>query len=82
MEEGVELRQAGIRNPVVVLGGVDEPQAEEAHANGLSAALFDEGQIPYLARTAAERGRPFPVHLKVDTGMGRLGFLPGDSTRT
>jgi alanine racemase len=76
VEEGVELRQAGIRLPVVVLGGVDEPQAEEAHANGLSAAVFDIRQIPYLARAAAARGRPFPVHLKVDTGMGRLGFLP------
>ncbi|MBI5576561.1 MAG: alanine racemase [Deltaproteobacteria bacterium] len=81
VEEGVELRQAGIRNPVVVLGGVDEPQAEEAHANGLSAALFDPEQIPYLARTAAERGKPFSLHLKVDTGMGRLGFLPGESAK-
>jgi len=79
VEEGVELRQAGIRNPVVVLGGVDEPQAEEAHANGLSAALFEAEQIPYLVRTAANRGKPFPVHVKVDTGMGRLGFLPGDA---
>jgi alanine racemase len=76
VEEGVELRQAGLRLPVVVLGGVDEPQAEEAIANGLSAAVFDQAQIPYLARAAAGRGRPFPVHLKVDTGMGRLGFLP------
>lgn len=76
VEEGVELRQAGIRSPVVVLGGVDEPQAEEAHANGLSAALFDPGQIRYLARAAAVRGKPFTVHLKIDTGMGRLGILP------
>jgi alanine racemase len=75
VEEGVELRQSGIRSPVVVLGGVDEPQAEEAHANGLSAALFDPEQIPYLARAAAG-GRPFAVHLKIDTGMGRLGVLP------
>src|SRR3972149_2480849 len=77
VEEGVELRQAGVRCPVVVLGGVDELQAEEAHANGLSAALFDPDQIPYMARAAATRDRPFPVHLNVDTGMGRLGVLPG-----
>lgn len=76
VEEGIELRQAGIRCPVVVLGGVDEPQAEDAHANGLSAVLFDPRQIPYLARVAAASGRPFPIHPKVDTGMGRLGFLP------
>jgi alanine racemase len=76
VEEGVELRQGGIRCPVVVLGGVDEPQAEEALANGLSSAVFDLAQISYLSRAAAARGRPFPVHLKIDTGMGRLGFLP------
>ena len=81
VEEGVELRQAGILAPVVVLGGVDEAQAEEAHSNRLSAAVFDEAQIPYLSRIAAERGKPFPIHLKVDTGMGRLGFLPANSAR-
>jgi alanine racemase len=79
VEEGMELRAGGIRVPVVVLGGVDPAQAAEAHAHGLSAALFDPGQIGYLARTAAAAGRPFPVHLKVDTGMGRLGFLPREA---
>jgi len=79
VEEGVELRDGGIRLPVVVLGGVDPPQAGEAHAHGLSAVLFDLGQIGYLARAAEAAGRPFPVHVKVDTGMGRLGLLPGET---
>ena len=79
VEEGVELREGGIRLPVVVLGGVDPPQAAEAHAHGLSAALFDLGQIGYLARAAETAGRPFPVHVKVDTGMGRLGLLPREA---
>ena len=76
VEEGVELREGGIRLPVVVLGGVDPPQAGEAHAHRLSAVLFDRGQIGYLARAAEAAGSPFPVHVKVDTGMGRLGLLP------
>ena len=75
VEEGMELRRGGITEPVVVLGGVDEPQAGEALANGISAALFDLGQIPYLSRAAEKNGRPFPVHIKIDTGMGRLGIL-------
>ncbi|MGA6992630.1 MAG: alanine racemase [Candidatus Deferrimicrobiaceae bacterium] len=75
VEEGVELRRADIREPVVVLGGVDEIQAEEALALGLSAALFDRGQVPYLARAAEKRGTPYPVHIKIDTGMGRLGLV-------
>ncbi len=79
VEEGVELRDGGIRLPVVVLGGVDAPQAAEAYAHGLSAALFDRGQIGYLARAAKAAERPFPVHLKVDTGMGRLGLPPREA---
>jgi alanine racemase len=76
VEEGVELRRAGIRLPLVVLGGVDPTQAGEAHAHGLSAVLFDRAQAGYLAREAGKAGRPFSVHVKVDTGMGRLGILP------
>jgi alanine racemase len=76
VEEGVELRRAGIRIPLVVLGGVDPTQAGEAHAHGLSAVLFDRAQAGYLAREAGKAGRPFSVHVKVDTGMGRLGILP------
>ena len=79
VEEGVELRGAGIPSPIVVLGGADEGQAEEAHASGLSPVIFHAGQIPYLARVAASRSRPFPVHLKIDTGMGRLGFLAAEA---
>jgi len=79
VEEGVGLREGGIRLPVVVLGGIDPPQAAEAHAHGLSAILFDRRQIGYLARAAETAGRPFPVHVKVDTGMGRLGLLPREA---
>jgi alanine racemase len=79
VEEGVELRHGGIRLPVLVLGGVESSQAEEAHAHGLSAVLFDRGQVRDLARAAGKAGRPFPVHVKVDTGMGRLGFLPREA---
>jgi alanine racemase len=76
VEEGIELRRGAVRIPIVVFGGVGPDQADEAHANSLSAVLFDRRQAEELARAAARAGRPFPVHVKVDTGMGRLGFLP------
>ncbi|MBI5904861.1 MAG: alanine racemase [Deltaproteobacteria bacterium] len=76
VEEGVELRQGGVRLPVVVLGGADPPQAEEAFAHRLSAVVFDRRQLRVLSRVASKGGRAFPVHVKVDTGMGRLGVLP------
>jgi alanine racemase len=79
VEEGVELRQGGIRLPVVVLGGVDPPQASEAFAHRLSAVVFDRRQLRDLAKVATGTGNTFPVHVKVDTGMGRLGVLPAVS---
>ncbi|MBP2674310.1 MAG: alanine racemase [Deltaproteobacteria bacterium] len=79
VEEGLELRRGGVRIPVVVFGGVDPAQAQEAHEHSLSAVLFDRRQAAALVRAAAKAGRAFPVHVKVDTGMGRLGFLPRDA---
>lgn len=74
--EGTRLRRAGIQTEVVVLGGVP-PGAEEAVLDyRLEAVVFDEGGMERLQRAVAP-GRQTPVHLKVDTGMGRLGFLPG-----
>lgn len=78
VEEGAELREGGIHGSVVVLGGVDGLQADEAHAFGLTVVLHDISQIGEFADVAADRERPFPVHVKIDTGMGRLGFLPSD----
>ncbi len=79
VEEGIELRLGGVRIPILVFGEVDPEKAEEAHANSLSAVLFDRRQAADLARVAGKAGRPFPVHVKVDTGMGRVGFLPPEA---
>jgi alanine racemase len=78
VEEGIELREAAVSGPALVLGDVDADMAAEAHAHGLSAALFRAGQIELFARVGEAAGRRFPVHLKIDTGMGRLGFFPED----
>lgn len=80
VEEGVELRRGGVRAPILVFGETDPASAEEAHAHSLTAVLFDRRQAVDLARVAAKAGRPFPVHVKVDTGMGRVGFLPAEAT--
>jgi alanine racemase len=76
VEEGIELREAAVSGPALVLGEVDDDMAAEAHAHGLSATLFRGDQVDRFARVGAASGRPFPVHIKVDTGMGRLGFFP------
>ena len=72
-EEGAQLRDAGIPRMVLCLGGVGRYGAEEAVARNLTPVLYDEGDAERLDAAAARAGRPHPVHLKVDTGMGRLG---------
>lgn len=71
VEEGLELRSAAVRRPILVLGGVGPAAAREALRAGLTPVVFDPAQIAPLA--AASGGEPVQVHLKFDTGMSRLG---------
>ncbi|WP_437673298.1 alanine racemase [Sorangium sp. So ce131] len=82
LEEAVELRDAGIRVPILVMGGYYGPRREgfeEILARDLVPVVYDAGQIERLANLLRleQRGR-VGVHLKVDTGMGRLGAAPSE----
>lgn len=70
-EEGIELRDAGIASEILVLNGVYGGAHEEVLRAGLTPVVYDLADIEAFAR--ASGGRPFGVHLKVDTGMSRLG---------
>ncbi len=74
IEEAVELRNAGIRAPILVLGYTDPSQYELALQQGIHVTIFSEEQAQILAEKAAVGGKPGLVHLKLDTGMGRIGF--------
>jgi alanine racemase len=76
LEEGLMLRQAGITLPVLVLLGILPEEAERAVAADLDVALFRQDVAQALSDTAAIQRKKARVHLKVDTGMGRLGVLP------
>jgi alanine racemase len=75
LEEGVELREAGIVAPILVMGGHYGKAHEEVIARGLVPVVHDAGQIAAFARLvrAGIASGPIDVHLKVDTGMARLG---------
>ena len=79
LEEGLRLRQAGITVPVLLLLGILPEEAERAVAAGLDVALFRQDVAQALAAAGASQGKKARVHLKVDTGMGRLGVLPEGS---
>ena len=77
-EEGIELRRAGIRSPILVLGGFAPPQADLLLQHDLVPAIYRADQVQSLSSTAARRGVVAPAHLKIDTGMGRLGVPSAD----
>ena len=78
LEEAVELRDAGIRTPILVMGGYYGGAYEEITARDVIPIVYDLSQIEGLARAARAMGRPARAHLKVDTGMARLGVRMAD----
>jgi alanine racemase len=78
LEEGLMLRRAGITLPVLLLLGILPEEAGCAVANDLEVALFRLDVAQALAAAARDQGKKSRVHLKVDTGMGRLGVLPAE----
>jgi alanine racemase len=76
LEEGLMLRRADIKLPVLLLLGILPAEAERAVAADLEVALFRQDVAQALAQAAGNQGKKARVHLKVDTGMGRLGVLP------
>lgn len=79
VEEGIEVRALGCTLPVIVMGGLMGQGATAARAavqHDLTCVLHAADTIPLLAEAAAAAGRPVPCHLKIDTGMTRLGARP------
>jgi alanine racemase len=78
VEEGIELRNAGVQAPILVLGGSYEGGYELMVEHDLVPTVFREDHFEGLAAAAKKAGRTVDAHLKVDTGMGRIGVLPDD----
>jgi alanine racemase len=76
LDEGIVLRQAGLSGSVVVLGALFEEQVSDLVAHRLTPVVSDGRILPALAKAARSHPAPYPIHLKVETGMGRLGFSP------
>ncbi|MFO0561455.1 MAG: alanine racemase [Polyangiales bacterium] len=77
IEEGLELRRVGITAPILVMSGVYRDGLDEAIDAGLTPVIYDRAQLEDLRRVGAQ-GRSVRVHLKVDTGMSRLGVTLSD----
>ena len=76
VEEGLELRSAGVAVPIVVLGAYYDHCHAQVIEEGLTPVIYDPADLALFARAAANRARQIDVHIKVDTGMSRLGVDP------
>jgi alanine racemase len=79
VEEGVLLRDAGVTAPVLVMGPSQHGGEDDMVMAGLTPVIGSAEDLAALAAVARRRSRTIDAHLKVDTGMGRLGVLPEDA---
>ncbi len=78
IEEGIELRNAGVKTPVLVMGGSYDGGYQLMVEHQLTPTLFREEHVKGLVEAAHRTGRPATAHLKLDTGMSRLGVAPDE----
>ena len=75
LDEAEALRRGGITLPILILGVTEPKYTEDLIRLGLTAAVADSNSAEEMSRIALSLGQKVRVHLKVDTGMGRIGFI-------
>jgi len=78
LEEAIFLRKAGITVPILVLGLTLKPQAESLVSYDITPTVCEFEMIEKLSESAVQMNKMTKIHLKVDTGMGRIGIFPDD----
>lgn len=73
LEEGVMLRRAGITTPILVLGGIFGPQVAQFISNDLEITVSSPDKLRQVEAAAQGLGRKATIHIKIDTGMERIG---------
>ncbi|MCI8665658.1 MAG: alanine racemase [Dorea sp.] len=75
LDEGMILRRGGIEKPILVMGCIFPEQWEEMLANEIHMTVYDSETARRVSDFAVKMGKKAFIHLKIDTGMSRLGFL-------
>ena len=81
IEEGIELREAGIEAPILMLGATDGPGALAAAEYGITEVVFTRDALLALEGAAKSLGVHAKAHLKIDTGMNRIGVRTEEELR-
>lgn len=80
LNEAIELRRAGIDKPILVLNFTPYFQMSDVAANDLTQAIYRYEDAVALSEAAAAMDKKLKIHIKLDTGMSRIGFLPSDDS--
>ena len=80
LNEAIELRRAGIDKPILVLNFTPDFQMSDVAANDLTQAIYRYEDAVALSEAAAAMDKKLKIHIKLDTGMSRIGFLPSDDS--
>ncbi|MDR3292812.1 MAG: alanine racemase [Clostridiales bacterium] len=78
VDEGIQLRRAGVTKPILVLGNVLPDRLWDVIKYELLPSVSNLETAAALSSLAVERGKTVDIHIGVDTGMGRIGFLPNE----
>lgn len=77
LDEALTLRRHGIESPILVFGYIPPEHYPDSVKNSITHTVYTLEMARQLNKTAEEAGIQAKVHIKIDTGMGRLGFIPG-----
>lgn len=80
LEEGIELRQAGVTKPILILGYTPAPLYEAMINYDITTAVFKYDMAEEISNTAVRLGKKAKIHIKLDTGMSRIGFKQDDES--
>ena len=79
-DEAIELRNSGITNPIIILTYTHSDNYKELIENNISMTVFTKDAANNLQKIASEIDKKALIHIAVDTGMTRLGFMPNDKS--
>lgn len=74
--EAEEIRKEKINTPILILGAVFDDEYEKLIKDDVTLTVFDFNTAKKISDTANKVGKNAKIHIKIDTGMGRIGFLP------
>jgi alanine racemase len=81
VEEGMDLRDAGINHPIVILLGINPYEIPALLDYNMTPVLYSLSTAKALSEASIKKGRVTDIHIKVDTGMGRLGIMAEEAVR-